>query len=442
MNLKKRLKKFFALNRGADDGFTLVELIVVIAILGILAGVGTVAYSGYIKKAQTAADEILLDSLNTAFAAACIENGVDSTQVSASGITIGSDKTVAKTDIVVTDPSAKATAIQDAFGEYYEGGEFKVYTKLTYANGMFVGANANGGATVTLPGGATLSLTAEQVALLKASTYSKNIGGLMTQVDEIGGLVTGLMIGDGSNPAAAQALLGFMQSEDYLTKAIVAMGGTVAAGSDLAALQTQYGEIVGAFKENQAISQAAAQLGIDPDDFDWTNTDHTNAYNALIDSVGNEVDKNILVLGVAQSAATQSKDGAMAIINSANPKADLLAAMTGQSGTGVANGMGNAALVYGAFTAYASSDAATDAAKAALANSSDPTAVFDVLTGDELTAFQNYMKTEQGQTDMDACIAAMGVIDSTATDADAVNGVLSNGFADNDFVAALEELLK
>ena len=33
-------------------GFTLIELIVVIAILGILAGVGTVAYTGYIKAAN------------------------------------------------------------------------------------------------------------------------------------------------------------------------------------------------------------------------------------------------------------------------------------------------------------------------------------------------------------------------------------------------------
>ena len=49
------MKKFFK----KTEGFTLVELIVVIAILGILAGVGTVGYSGYIKKANMAADQQL-----------------------------------------------------------------------------------------------------------------------------------------------------------------------------------------------------------------------------------------------------------------------------------------------------------------------------------------------------------------------------------------------
>lgn len=38
-------------------GFTLIELIVVIAILGILAGVGTVAYTGYVKAAQKGVDK-------------------------------------------------------------------------------------------------------------------------------------------------------------------------------------------------------------------------------------------------------------------------------------------------------------------------------------------------------------------------------------------------
>ena len=67
--------------RSSKAGFTLVELIVVIAILAILAGVAIPVYSGYIKKANQAADLQLLAAVNTSFAAACAEAGIGATDV-------------------------------------------------------------------------------------------------------------------------------------------------------------------------------------------------------------------------------------------------------------------------------------------------------------------------------------------------------------------------
>ena len=75
MNMKKKMKAFFTMKRHANEGFTLVELIVVIAILAILAGAAVPAYSGYIEKAERAADDQLLGTLKTAFAAASAFNG-------------------------------------------------------------------------------------------------------------------------------------------------------------------------------------------------------------------------------------------------------------------------------------------------------------------------------------------------------------------------------
>ena len=58
-----------------NGGFTLVELIVVIAILAILAGIAVPAYSGYIAKAEQAADIQMLSLVATAVQGLSIEEG-------------------------------------------------------------------------------------------------------------------------------------------------------------------------------------------------------------------------------------------------------------------------------------------------------------------------------------------------------------------------------
>lgn len=167
-------------------GFTLVELIVVIAILAILAGIAIPIYSNYINKANKAADLMLLDAANTAFGAACLENGVNPRGLSTASLTVGEKK--------ITGATAAGADINASFLKYFgdnKNTELKVINSFDYDkdNGVFTpagegGSGGEGGSTTSL-GDIVAGMKDQILSAIAGSSFSGSEQELLSDMQSL-----------------------------------------------------------------------------------------------------------------------------------------------------------------------------------------------------------------------------------------------------------------
>ena len=148
MNLKNKFRKFFTLSRRHEAGFTLVELIVVIAILAILGGVAVPVYSGYMKKANMTADRTLVSEVANALTMYYYSHPGEVT--SAYVILDQEGKPVEVDNNANREDSIGAKALAAAFGDNWENSLGLKYdgwkgesSTLSYKNSSYFGKESD-----------------------------------------------------------------------------------------------------------------------------------------------------------------------------------------------------------------------------------------------------------------------------------------------------------
>lgn len=378
-------------------GFTLVELVVVIAIIGILAGIGTVGYGGYVKKANEAADQQLLGEVNTAFAAACVDNGTEIYAVDDAKL----DKTTVKiSDVKINNE--ENTKIPTSYEAYLgEADSFKViepkfsnYTH-TFVDGRNNVQYAYGGGAVTISG--------KDAANLKGSTFAdptKHLGvdNLLDKVNNIAGIAH--MLAEPNADGTPSALSQIWNSEGFLRYAGKAVGLT---DSEL---------------------EAAAHGNWSRQNRDLMRALGTKA-NALGMGVDNELLANATVLYAAKDSKNIDQSAIKKILTSNDGMDQIKANLNDPKTMGTA--LSQASLVYGMYTAYIYSGDKTEQEKKDL--TADP---MDALGAMKDQGFKDYINSERGAKDLNAYLSAMNMINSSVDDPQAVTKLLKNGFADQD----------
>lgn len=183
-------------------GFTLVELIVVIAIIGILAGVGTVGYGGYIKRTNEGLDETLYRNILYAGEIGKYENP---------GVTGSVSVTKDNVTVSAKDESDKAVVekwLSDAFGSDW-------LQTVKYRTDKYAGKTKYN--TIPLPITVVKLSEANQENLEKftQSNLSGHEEELANTANNLSNLFNTEFLKDVKGKAAVDKLKGYMSESDF-----------------------------------------------------------------------------------------------------------------------------------------------------------------------------------------------------------------------------------
>ena len=409
-----------------NDGFTLVELIVVIAILAILAGIAVPAYSGYIEKANVAADEQLLHAVNIAFASAAAEHaGGTVTDAVLSYGSNDSGVTVTGVASVSSSGTPNVDALKTAFATYYgtnNASAFKTVSSLIFnrENQMFM----------------MVSLSDDFVAVLEKLVGSENVPVLLESI--FGDMGAAPLMGKVAYTSDLAAAL-LSSSDGKFTEMIINCSSAMAEMMGLDPGSEEFASIAKNMlmeKMNQLKTSDPKYADVDLEELydKLMNTENPESPSAieleLYKSAQNSISANNAILAAAQKSEEAFKNIFTTL--KGNPTGNLVSAVDkGIEAGDTREGLAQVAMAYGLYTAYAERNNLTV--------SDNPA---DVLSALSDPGFQTYLDTEDAQKDLAGYQASMNMInESVQGNSGAVSDVLINGFDDPQLIAVLQQAL-